>query len=532
MLAPARKWIADHPTLARLVLALFGLVLFLRELSDPDIWFHLTIGREIFSSGALPATEFYVFPAASEAAHFPAAGYGLLQYLLFLAAGLPGLTVFNALVFLATLWLLYRAACAGGREPGIVATALAASVVLWGLNPRFVFRPETILFLALALELVVLERWLATGRARGLYVVPVLAWAITLLHTTWIVLLLVLGAYAAHGLVEFLRAGRGPSHLRGAAFAHLSAAGILTCLLPLANPYGLAQLQILVASFSGEANNLVEYLPIHRTEYLPHFALIGLCVAGGWGATRRIRLSDALMVAGFGILAFLSARNIALFALASFLPLVRALSEISQRRLAASHRAIACLAGLALAVAAVRSEGNWGYGVQRGSMPEAGTRMLRTHLAPCNVFNFFHFGGYLAWELGSPFKVAIDGHFVRPTAAHAAHDQFFRADANWRQLAWRYDVCAIVTPATLPYSGSLIPLVRELGADPAWRLVAAEEAALTFIRADLAREIAPLPKRLVWEQALREAEATLRAYPRQPGAVEAAQLARARLGMD
>ena len=529
MLGRLSQWADENPAAVGLAVVLFGLALGLREFSDPDIWFHLTIGRAIFSLGALPATEFYIFPAFSEPAHYPAAGYGLLQYLLFRVAGLPTLAAFNALLFLATIYLLYRAARTAAPAPGVLATLLTLSVVLWGLNPRFVFRPETILFLFLALELLLLERWLRTGRVRNLYMLAGLSWAITLLHTTWIILALPVAAYAVHWLAEFSNTSARSWRSDGMAFAHLVVAGVLMCLLPLLNPYGLAQLKVLLASFPGETSALVEYLPIHRTEYLPHFIFLSLCVIVGWGATRRIRTCDALMVAGFGVLAFLTARNIALFAIACFLPLSRSLNDILARNTIAPHPAIAAAIAATLTLTAIDSENNWGYGIQRDTMPEAGTQLIRTHLPPCNVFNFFHFGGYLAWELDVPFKVAIDGHFVTPTAANPLHDQFFRADPNWRAIARRYAVCAIVTPATLSYSGALIPLVQMLVGDPDWRLVAVEGAGLTFIRNDLAPHVEALPKRLIWEQAIREAAATLKVYPQQPQALEAQRIARERL---
>lgn len=219
-------------------------------------------------------------------------------------------------------------------------------------------------------------------------------------------------------------------------------------------------------------------------------------------------------------------------AIACFLPISRAFGEILRWTTQGWHHNAFGIIAAMLSVAAISSEGNWGYGIRHASMPQAGANLIRTQLAPCNVFNFFHFGGYLAWELGAPFKVAMDGHFITPSAARPLHDQFFRADPHWREIADSYEVCAIVTPATLSYSGALIPLVRRLAGDPDWHLVAAEGAGLTFFRSGLAPHVAILPKHLIWEQVLRETTATLDRYPQQPQALDAAQLARERLKID
>ena len=50
------------------VLGLLGLlvVLLLREISDPDIWGYLVVGREIANTLAIPTHEFYLFPAVGE----------------------------------------------------------------------------------------------------------------------------------------------------------------------------------------------------------------------------------------------------------------------------------------------------------------------------------------------------------------------------------------------------------------------------------------------------------------------------------
>lgn len=36
-------------------LLMLGVVLLLRPIADPDIWFHLVVGREVFQRGEIPA---------------------------------------------------------------------------------------------------------------------------------------------------------------------------------------------------------------------------------------------------------------------------------------------------------------------------------------------------------------------------------------------------------------------------------------------------------------------------------------------
>lgn len=506
--------------------------LFLRAFADPDIWFHLVIGREILARGGLPPTEFYIFPALGEPALFTAAGYGLLQYLLQLAAGLPALVAFNALLLAGTLGLLAHAALVreDGLPLGLLALALAIAYV--GLNPRYLYRPETLLYLALGAELVLLERWRLARRARLLWPLPLIAVALANLHSTAIFVSLVLGAYLAGALLESLRAPACGAPWRAAGLgAGLAMLGL--CLLaPLANPYGAEQLLLLAAGFAGEGNALVEYLPIHRTEYLPHFALLVAAALAGMGLAGRARACDLLMLGGFGLLAAISARNLGLFAIATLLPFAEGLATLEQRLGKARRRTLrrgALAAALGVFALATVTEDTWGTGVDASGLPVQGAHALGSMLAGGNLFSFFHFGGYLAWTLGPEFRVAIDGHFVRPSAAHGLHNAFFRADPGWQAIAREHRAVAILTPATLDYSGMLIPLVAELAADPGWRLVVAEPGGLTFLPAGLAPELATLDKRLVWWQVIEEAQRTLDRYPEQPGALEAIARASAAL---
>lgn len=516
-------------------LLLLGLAPLLpRQFSDPDIWFHLVIGREIFERGAIPATEFHVFPALGEAAHYPAAGYDLLQYLLHLLGGRPALVVFNALLSMATLYALHRALSVQHARVAPGWTALALAIAFCGLNPRFVYRPETLLYFAVALELWALERWLADPRWPRLMCLPLLAGVLANLHSTAIFVPLVFGAYLLHWLMHAHAAhrARGGPWLPAGLPAVLGAF-LLTTGATLLNPYGLDQLTVLLAGLGSGGSALVEYLPVHRTEYLPHFILLVVAILAGALLGRGLRACDALVALGFGLLAFLSARNIALLALAAFMPLARGLHAFGERaaREARARMAapVAFVVALAVFVAATLDEKTWGFGVDDEIVPVAGSRLLKSQLAAGNVFNFFHFGGYLAWELGRDFRVAIDGHFVRPSAAHELHNRFFRADPGWSSIAARFDVRAIVTPATLSYSGTLIPLVEVLARDPRWRLVSVEPAGLSFVAETLAGALPALDKRAVWEQVIREARRTLALYPGQPGAERAIERAQSEL---
>src|SRR5438094_10665680 len=85
-------------------------VLLLRQVSDPDIWCYLVVGREIANTLAIPTHEFYLFPAIGEPGMFSALGYGMMHYGAYWLAGYAGVAVVNALLVAGGLTILMRAA--------------------------------------------------------------------------------------------------------------------------------------------------------------------------------------------------------------------------------------------------------------------------------------------------------------------------------------------------------------------------------------------------------------------------------------
>lgn len=510
------------------------LVVSLRQISDPDIWFNLLVGREIVDRGSIPTQEFYLFPALGEAATFSAWGFGLLHYLAFVAAGYAGMALLNSLLIAAALTLIVRAALPQERQPLDWALLLCVVAAAYAcLDFRLSYRPESTLYLFLGLEILLLERWLADGRLRPLLLLPLLGWGITQLHTTAVLLVLAFGAYLCHWLVEKLR---NADRLRGMQLLQLASIFIAMALLPLLNPNGVPQVTALFRVLGESAASNVEYLPVWQTPYRWHFLALA-CAAGlAWLLTPGRRLVDALLLLGFGWLAYRYVRNLGLLALVAVIPLTRALVFARSRLRFAPGSVAARALAMALAILGASSltavswaSGNWGIGIRDNVFFTKAVETIRQVSPGGNVMNFFHHGAYLVWALGPNYRAAVDGHFVRPSYADSYHDRVMRADPDWQALLARYDVSIIVTPATLPYSGYPIPLVERLAEDPRWRLLGVEAAGLLFVHERLAAGMTALDKRQVWQQMQGEGERLLLDYPGHPQALRVVELAQRRL---
>lgn len=513
------------------LLAFLG-VLLLRRISDPDIWFYLVVAREIVDTLAIPAREFYLFPAIGEPAMFSAWGFGLLHYAAYTLAGYFGMALVNALLVAGALTML--AAVALPRSASVHAWPPLLCVVAGAyalLEFRVVYRPETTLYLFLAVEILLLERWLTDGRGRRLLWLPLLTWGITQLHTTAILMTLVFGAYVCHWAAGLVRHRSGAALAQQTAF--LVAVGAAMVLLALLNPYGSEQLLILFRTFANGVNDNVEFLPIWSTQYRWHWVGLAVVAAVAWFLAPRRRLVDALLLAGFGWLAFRYVRNLGLFALVAVVPVARTLVHHTAALAPKWRQRIggALVAGaLAVFVGVTWAHGGWGIGIRKGEFFEDAVTVIRQIVPGGNIMNFFHHGGHLAWALGRNYQLAVDGHFVRPSFAVEYHDRIMRADPDWKFLLAHFDVSIVASPATLPFSGALIPLVERLADDAHWRLVAVEKAGLLFVADGIGAAIPAFDKREVWRQVQREADETLKMYPDHRKAIAARRLALRRLG--
>ena len=497
---------------APLIIFFALLFFFWRPIEDYDIWFYMVSGREVAATGKIPDTMFYLLPLLGEPASYIEWGFGLIYHLAYVLGGYTGMTALNAAFGATTLFLAYRAAIAK-REWLHPVVLLALALVAWWITARINYRAETALLLSMAATLLALERYAEQGDWLCLIPIPITGWLLIQLHPSTVFLLPVLGAYA----IEFFfspPAGR----TRGHVVFLLTVTALATLALASINPYGWRQVALpFTALFSGKdlMNDITEYLPVMDTEYAFNFIAMTALGVLALVFQRERRISSGLLLALFGMLTFLYVRNIGLFALVLLGPLVRLglhtfPDKIPQRlqRLGVSV-VLAAWLGLPL------WQGKWGSGTKPGVFPEKSAAYLKQNLPGGHVLNFFDYGGYLAWVLGSGFLVFVDGHDTMSNRAVQLHDAIFRADPGWENAVTQYRIDAIFTPAVMQFSGRMIPLIEHLAYSDTWKLVVREPSGLLFLRADLAVN-AELDKRQVWEQLIEEAQRELHKFPDHP----------------
>ncbi len=490
------------------ITVLFGLVgaSLLRRIFDSDIWFHMVVGREVFREMKIPDVEFYVLTRLGEPGEFHEWGYGLIYYFINHYSGYAGMAIANAALGCGVLLFLHMAGSADSRSEWWKSLPVIG-LILWVIDLRMNFRPETSLYLFIAVEIFLLENYLVHRRLSWLVPLPFMAWLLSQVHPSALFFIGVFGVYSIQAIVTAAQHRFRVTFALGG-FALAMACGALL------NPYGLHQL-LLPFYFRNDPliSSLTEDLPVLQTEYALHFVVI---VAIGFLAIltgKQKRFVDILLASMFTILTYKYARNIGLLGIVLFVPIAHALVYWSGRLNGFSGKSFTAvsmvvgLTGLGLTAASPL----WGTGLYEPTTPIKSSGLIRKYVHSGNMLNFLHLGNYLAWDLDR--LVFVDGRDYGTNRAVLLHDAMFRADPGWQNAIFEFNIQAIVSPVTLDYSGQIIPLVAQLANDPDWTLVAQEKAGLLFLRSPIPDGVQALPKLEIWKHAIEELNVNLATYP-------------------
>ena len=464
----------------------------------------MTIGRAILEQGRIPSEEFYIFTRLGDAARFHEWGFGLIYQLIFELANLNGIIIFNALTGALTVFVLFLVV--RQRVTSLAVALSVAAIGFWLMEFRFVQRPENFLYLAVATTLYLIELYRRQGNWRFLCAIPFLGLALSQIHPSAIMIVLVTGTYFIEAIA------RSQPNIKQA--YQLGLVIVFTFALSLINPYGIEQI-ILPIKFSLGSEflqNFTEFFPSMTTVYSYRFIIAILLVLFSLTPLhKRFSLAECLILIAFSYLAYQHVRDLALLGIALALPLATTLEfylkSISYRRMTAIFILIF------VAVDSARFH-RLSFDIDPSMSALSGAETVAQYSRSSNILNFYHLGNYLAWRLYGTHKVIIDGRNFQDNKSIKLHDALLSAVPGWQKSLQRYDIDAVVTPATLPYSGDFIPLAFELIKNSDWVMMNNEPAGVVFIRRDrVPGKTAVLPERELWLQARSELIKNLSAYP-------------------
>jgi hypothetical protein len=466
---------------AALLLMIFVLALRQCALIDPDLWWHLKAGEDIFAAGAIPRTDIYSHTkAGSEWVTHEWLSEALI-YLLFRFSGWGGLAaVFSALIA-ATFWLVYWR-CEGRPYVASVAV-LAASAASF---PLFGVRPQMFTFLLTVIYVGILNSHARGGGGRSLWpLVPLMLLWVNL-HAGFALGLGLVGLYIVRAALD------GQWRLTPSLAAALAACAAM---VPL-NPHGFRMfsypyetltspsMAAFIQEWGSPDFHQVMYLPFAATVFLT-FGLLAL-------SPRRVSKGDLflLVVTAFG--AFRSARHIPIFSVlaAPFIAehlwaTLRARGwdqSLAESGAAATWPKLALNLLFVAAPAALCVVRVWDFAARQPAYearryPAAAVEFIRASRPPGPIYNRYGWGGYVINKLSPDYPVYIDGRAdvygdELMTEAMTSYD----GGKHWQQTLERHSVRTVLVEPGAPIAS----LLRQT---PGWEKIYEDCQAVVFTRA-------------------------------------------------
>jgi hypothetical protein len=442
-------------------------------LADGDTGWHVRTGEWILAHRAVPRVDLFSYTRAGEPWFAWEWGWDVLAAWLHGRAGMAAVVAFSLLLVAVVSALLFRLVW---RRSGSVLVAVPVALLAMAAGSvHWLARPHLVTLLLVAVFLAVLER-AAEGRTGLLWVLPPLTAVWANLHGGFVAGLVLVAVYG-------LRRRPWPWVACAAASAAAS----------LLNPYGW-QLHLHIARYLVEPYQYVhiaEFRPVAfaspAARYLEVLCALG-AAAGLWSAWKR-RWTDAVLIAFWGHLALVAARNIPLFAVVAAPAVGQAVAEwldaarAGWRDWSSGFDALESVPRTplwsAVAVAAVSAA---------MFLPEPGLRFRAEYDstrfpvaaavvagAPAGrIFTPDDWGGYLIYRLWPRTRVFVDGRSDFYGAAFGERClDVLRVRPGWQEQLARYGVDTVLLPAGVPLAGVL----RE---SPRWRAVYDDGVAIVF----------------------------------------------------
>lgn len=490
--------------LAVVTVFVIGFIAGLGPLGDHDGWWHLAAGRLITEEGRVAHTDPFSHTRAGaewvmhgwgwEAALFGAWSRLGPWGVILLKAWLAGLT------FAAMLLLALRR-----RSNALVAvavTALGAVAMVPWLNER----PQVALPL-LTLGALHLMQSYRKGRRRALLWYPALMVLWVNLHGSFPLGLALLGLFGLCELVRVpalgLRRALPAPMMRPSAF--LAGVLVLATVACFVNPSGARGALYPLDYFSGELDwatrAIGEWRPPnwHQSHLMPLLALMLLAVTALALSPvspapfdllcTLLGLFMALKWSRYGPLFITLAAPIVAMHVTAWVEQVLTRRHRLEGRVGAWSRSerpwspalgwalIAAL--LALAAVHVPPRGDTGRLIRLDRFPVAAAEVIALNDLQGNMFNAYHWGGYLIWRFyGERCPVFIDGRAdVYGEAVWQDYRRVSRAREDWRATLDRHDVQYVLAEANWP-------VCRVLDLDPTFTCIWGDAQGRLYVRAE------------------------------------------------
>jgi len=474
------------------------------EITSLDTWFHLKEGELYVTTHSLPAQDPFAFTTQGREWTKYSWLADVIFYLIYAAAGFPGLILLRLGLLFLIAFILYRLLRGCGLHP--LAAVLLVFVASLALRFRLYIRPELLSFLLLLTSLAILLR-LRTGPRWAAYaLVPVqIVWVNV--HASFVFGIFLPGLVLLANLLPGNRVAPGWDRLRldRTRIRHLAAAVIGLPLAARFSPQGLSMLlfplrqnrMIRLDNFPEWKGvwGLPEMDPVWWEPVIIFAVILFAVLAVGillWLWEKRFDPVACGIFLAMGTYALMRNRAVPYFVLAVLpllaLAIVRVARHLPDDPVGRPPQwlqrigVIACLLVLTASVADqafLTRRFPMGFGVAPAFFPEQAATFLERHHLDGRVFNTYKFGAYLMWRRWPANQVFIDGRYDAILFDEALLEEYFlahRDPAALDRIAEKYGVELLVLDADPERR------IAYLGRPSSWARVYWDPVAEVFVR--------------------------------------------------
>lgn len=476
------KWIFQGLGLIFLFAALFVLNSF--SISDGDYFWHVNTGQWIWEHRVLPVSDPFSFTVTDSNPFRPESGrvqfilqqYWLAQlalYSLWSWGGEASIVVLRALVHSGLIFAVFWCSW---RRAGIYCALIFAALTFCQFQTIPNERPQLFTCLFVFLLVTLLEK--VTDRSRpvpGAIVVglPVMMLMWANMHGGYILGLCVITAYAVGFCLEQSKSFDSASWKK---ILLLIGSGVIT----MANPVGLTTLfSELFATQSNYLSGVQENVSSVKLilsggimSHIPYVVMLLLTIVTLINAFKQMRATHLLAVGGVFVLSLLAFRyQVFLFLLA---PLVATYLPFPQKKLWAVPVATLLIVFLLTNTKFQKPS----VFAASPEFPAAAIEFVRTTQPSQNLFNYYDWGGYLAFK-APEYKVFVDGRGLVEEFV-TKHDEVLYEEKL--SALDDYTINTTIFPINNLATGKVIPLAVMLMYDPDWKAVFMGRNSLVFVR--------------------------------------------------
>ncbi len=486
-----RKWF-----IPLVLTAGFVFLLCLRQLSDPDLGFHLKYGEYILHHASVPDNDLTTYTAGDHRYVDLHWLFQVVLYGLYRAGGYETISLFVCLAGCSLFLLLfYRQRKESVPVPVSLGWLFVAFVII---DPRVAPRPEMVTFLLMTLLLIILDSYVRNRKNR-LYLLPLILLIWCNMHSLFILGIVIMAATMAGQWIQ----QKKPDKIL---FLWCGAATV-ACLL---NPYGLRGFLFpfeLLSRFS--PTNIFHQHILEFTAFFsqPVFLLRDYMFLAMLAGTLimilfhldHVALHEIFLTILMGFLGLTSVRNIPLFVLIA-LPVVARLTHVTLRRYPILKKIAGIPAFLVMTLLPVslmpriltnayyadtNSYAKTGLGLDTRHLPAGAARFLTGHRLGGRILNSLGFGGWLSWTIPQP--VFMDGRLE--VMQESLYEEVTESwNGKLPALIRKYQPDLIVFNY-LKYA----PWTLQLRQMNEWRLVYADGLAAVFARRGYSPNVEAIP---------------------------------------